>query len=94
MEYSGRFQAKLECCILLIGPFEWIRTLIYPVNPFIKLGICLQSLININLVRNNEAGFRFSSYYHVVRITVVGLDVVLACAKFQSLLTLALCLSQ
>jgi hypothetical protein len=79
---------------LVNRPIWMDKNLGIPVNPFIKLGICLRSLINVNLVRNNEAGFRFSRYDHVAKITVVGLDVALVCAKFESLLTLALCLSQ
>jgi hypothetical protein len=79
---------------LVNRPIWMDKSLGIPVNPFIKLGICLRSLINANLVRNNEAGSRFPSYDHVAKITVVGLDVALACAKFQSLLMLALCLPQ
>jgi hypothetical protein len=75
---------------LVNGPVWMNQNLCISVDPFIKLDICFWSIINLNLVGNNKARLCFPSYDHVAKISVVGFDVALACAKFQSLQTSAL----
>lgn len=67
---------------LVNGPVWMNQDLCITIDPFIKLDICFRSLVNLNLVRNNEARLCSPSNDHVAKITVVGFDITLACTKF------------
>lgn len=58
-------------------------------HPLVELFICRLGLINANLMRHHEAGSCLSGNDQVSQLPVVGLDVTLACAKGESLLTMS-----
>ena len=54
-------------------------------NPLVKLLVCRRSVINIDLVRDDEARICLSRDDHVSQVPVVFLDVALACADGKTL---------
>lgn len=58
-------------------------------HPLVELFICRFGLINANLMRHDEAGSCLSGNDQVSQLPIVGLDVTLACAKGESLLTMS-----
>jgi hypothetical protein len=63
------------------------QNLSIPILPPIKLYISLRRLLNADLVRDDEGGFGAPGDDHVAQVAIVLLDVALACAYCQALLT-------
>lgn len=56
-----------------------------PVDPFVKLVIRNLGVLNSNLVRDDKAGLCLAGNDEVTQVSVVGLDVALACAEGETL---------
>ena len=56
------------------------------IDSLVKLLISIDSLVNVDFVRNNEGGLSTAGNDEVAELTVVGLDVALTCAEVQALL--------
>ena len=56
-----------------------------PLDPLVKLLVCRRRVVDINLVRHNEARLSLARYNHVAEIPVVRLHVTLPGTKMQAL---------
>lgn len=56
------------------------------INSLVELVVSIDSLVNVNFVRNDERGLSTARDDEVAELTVVGLDVALACTEVKTLL--------
>jgi hypothetical protein len=80
-----KLQDKYSYHQLVQSPIRMDQHLRIPLDPLVKLLICRRRVVDINLVRHNEARLGLARYYHVAKIPVVRLHVTLPGAKMQAL---------
>jgi hypothetical protein len=56
------------------------------INSLVELVVSINSLVNVDFVRNDERGLSTARDDEVAELTVVGLDVALACTEVKTLL--------
>ena len=56
-----------------------------PINPLIELLVRQGSIVNIDFVTDNEAGFSTTGDYEVTKVAVVFLDIALASSERETL---------
>ena len=56
-----------------------------PLDPLVKLLVCRRRVVDVDLVRHDEARLSLARYNHVAKIPVVRLHVTLPGTKMQAL---------